>query len=153
MFTPRDIILEAFIDNLKAELRNDHPSAEASVMQALEEGVRIILTQLARSDALYTNFDSALTVGSVALRVAEGRQVAEGNVAPEDLLHFLLAALGLYLGFVRDLLPGDGLDEVDDGRGGRLAPPSGGDGRHAPAELQRPVPGLPAPALRGAPGD
>ena len=107
MFTPRDIVLEAFIDNLKVELRNDHPSVEAPVMLALEEGVRVILTQLARSDALYTNFDTALTVGSMALRVAEGRQVAEGDVAPEDLLHFLLAALGLYLGFVRDLLRGD----------------------------------------------
>ena len=88
MFTPRDIVLEAFIDNLKVELRNDHPSVEAPVMSALEEGVRVILTQLARSDALYTNFDTALTVGSMALRVAEGRQVAEGDVAPEDLLHF-----------------------------------------------------------------
>ncbi len=35
MFTPRDIVLEAFIDNLKVELRNDHPSVEAPVMLAL----------------------------------------------------------------------------------------------------------------------
>ena len=134
MFTPRDIVLEAFIDNLKVELRNDHPSVEAPVMLALEEGVRVILTQLARSDALYTNFDTALTVGSMALRVAEGRQVAEGDVAPEDLLHFLLAALGLYLGFVRDLLPGDGPEDVDDGLGGRLALPLGGtDGTLLPS--------------------
>ena len=134
MFTPRDIILEAFIDNLKAELKSDHPSVAPALVQALEDGVRIILTQLARSDALYTNFDTALTVGSVALRVAEGRQVAEGNVAPEDLLHFLLAALGLYLGFVRDLLPSDGLEEVDDGLGGRLAlPPGGTDGTLQPS--------------------
>ena len=103
-------------------------------MLALEEGVRVILTQLARSDALYTNFDTALTVGSMALRVAEGRQVAEGDVAPEDLLHFLLAALGLYLGFVRDLLPGDGLEDVDDGLGGRLSlPPGGTDGTLLPS--------------------
>lgn len=103
-------------------------------MVALEEGVRVILTQLARSDALYTNFDTALTVGSMALRVAEGRQVAEGDVAPEDLLHFLLAALGLYLGFVRDLLPGDGPEDVEDGIGGRLALPLGGtDGTLLPS--------------------
>ncbi|MFZ8913293.1 MAG: hypothetical protein ACO2YP_01690, partial [Pseudomonadales bacterium] len=68
MFTPRDIVLEAFIDNLKVELRHGHPSVETPVMLALEEGVRVILTQLARSDALYTNFDTALTVGSMALR-------------------------------------------------------------------------------------
>ena len=105
MFTPRDIVLEAFIDNLKVELRNDHPSVEAPVMLALEEGVRVILTQLARSDALYTNFDTALTVGSMALRVAEGRQVAEGDVA-RGPPPFFASGPGFVLGFRPGSAPG-----------------------------------------------
>lgn len=133
MFTPRDIVLEAFLANLEQEVARDHPAAPWEITQALEEGVRTILTQLARSDALFTNFDTALTFGSVALRVAEGRQVGEGDVAPEDLLHFILAALALYVGFVRDLLPGDGPETVDDGLGGRFTlPPGGTDGTLLP---------------------
>lgn len=121
MFKPSDFVIDAYLDRLDDELRRAHPEAATAVGHTLRRAGRLALTHTARTNALYTNVDGVLLTTEVALRIIEGRQIECFDVAADDWLHFVIAALCSFTGFARGVVPGDrGRDLVVGADGQRL---------------------------------
>ena len=107
MFKPSDIIIDEYLARLRAEFASAHPGVDRSYLDVLERAGRMSLHHVARSNALYTNLESALLISEVSLRIVEGRQIERFDVTPDDWLHFMLGALSTFVGFARGVVPGD----------------------------------------------
>lgn len=121
MFKPSDIVIDAYLERLDKEFRRLHPDAPPAAAATLRRAGRLALTHTARTNALYTNMDGCLLTVEVALRIIEGRQIERFDVSAEDWLHFVVAALCVFTGFARGVVPGDrGRDLVVGGNGERF---------------------------------
>lgn len=107
MFKPSDIVIDAYLDRLGDEFRRAHPEASSAAQTTLRRCGRLALTHTARTNALYTNIDGCLLTAEVALRIIEGRQIERFDVSADDWLHFMVAALCVFTGFARGVVPGD----------------------------------------------
>lgn len=121
MFKPSDIVIDAYLDRLRDEFQRAHPDATHAAQTSLRRCARLALTHTARTNSLYTNLDGCLLTAEVALRIIEGRQVEHFDVSANDWLHFMVAALCVFTGFARGVVPGDrGRDLVVDADGKRF---------------------------------
>ncbi len=80
---------------------------------------------IARSDALYHNFEHTLLVTTVGRDILRGRVLSQ-RIVPEDYTHLICACLMHDIGFVRGVLKGDTRTEfVIDQAGNRITLPRG----------------------------
>ena len=107
MFKPADIVIDAYLEWLAKEFKRAHPDVGIAELNTLERAGRLALTHTARTNALYTNLDGCLLTTEVAMRIIEGRQIERFDVSVSDWLHFIVASLCCFTGFVRGVLPGD----------------------------------------------
>jgi hypothetical protein len=70
-----------------------------------------ILMAIARSDAAYHNLEHTIQVALVGQEILQGKHRCEGNVTPDDWLHFLLALLCHDIGYIKGICQGDRPDE------------------------------------------
>lgn len=105
MFKPADTVIDAFMHRLRDEFAQAHPGASFEEGETLARAGRLALTHVSRSNALYTNLDSALLITEVALRILEGRQIERYDVTSRDWLDFVVAALSVFTGFARGVFP------------------------------------------------
>ncbi|NET50283.1 MAG: metal-dependent phosphohydrolase, partial [Merismopedia sp. SIO2A8] len=66
-----------------------------------------IIQQLGNSTALYHNAEHTILVVLAGQEILYGKQMSEGNVSPEDWLHYLLALLCHDVGFLRGICAQD----------------------------------------------
>lgn len=80
---------------------------------------------IARSDALYHNFEHTMLVTMVGRDIMRGR-VLKHRIVPEDYIHLICACLLHDIGFVRGILKGDTRTEfVVDEAGNKVSLPRG----------------------------
>jgi len=93
---------------------------------------------IARSDALYHNFEHTMLVTIVGRDILRGRQLTQ-IIEPEDYTHLICACLLHDIGFVRGVLSGDTLSEfVIDKDGHTVTLPRGAsDASLAPYHVDR----------------
>ncbi|MEE4300784.1 MAG: hypothetical protein V2J24_15200 [Pseudomonadales bacterium] len=107
MFKPSDIIIDEYLARLREAFVAAHPGVEQRHLHVLDRAGRMALHHVARTNALYTNLESALLISEVSLRIVEGRQIERFDVSPVDWLHFMLGSLSVFVGFARGVVPGD----------------------------------------------
>lgn len=115
MFKPSEVVISAYLDHLDARLLGLFPEAGERSRHTLRRAGRLLLGHTARTDALYTNLEGTLHRVEVLLCILEGRQQQQTDLAVQDWLHLVVAALAAYTGFARGSLPGDGEGEVSAG--------------------------------------
>ena len=67
---------------------------------------RTTIECIARSDALYHNYEHTMLVSMVGRDILRGRTLAQ-PIQPEDYVHLIVACLLHDIGFVRGVLSGD----------------------------------------------
>jgi hypothetical protein len=110
---------------LTRDFRRIFGSVHDDDAERLGSAARSTIECLARSDALYHNYEHTLQVTMVGCDILHGMMVSQ-RPEPEDYIHLIVACLLHDIGYVRGVLSGDTETEfVIDGSGGKITLPRG----------------------------
>src|SRR6267142_4429522 len=106
--------------------------------ERLGSAARATIECLARSDALYHNYEHTLQVTMVGCDILHGMMVSR-RIEPADYAHLIVACLLHDVGYVRGILSGDTETEfIVDAEGTKIALPRGAsDAALAPYHVDR----------------
>ncbi len=107
MFKPSDILIDAFVERVRADFVRVYGAREQERLHCLVWVARMALTRMTFTNALYTNLTMTMLTTQVATDILRGRVVARGDVSADDWLHFTSASLCYLVGFVRGSVKGD----------------------------------------------
>ena len=110
---------------LADDFREIFGPSHAELAERLGSLARSAIEAIAKSDALYHNFEHTMLVTSVGRDILRGRVLSE-RIEPADYLHLVCACLLHDIGFVRGILKGDTSSEfVVDESGRKVGLPRG----------------------------
>ena len=110
---------------LTRDFRRIFGSAHDDDAERLGSAARATIECLARSDALYHNYEHTLQVTMVGCDILHGMMVSQ-RIEPADYGHLIVACLLHDIGYVRGILSGDTETEfVIDDKGGKITLPRG----------------------------
>jgi hypothetical protein len=110
---------------LTKDFRRIFGSAHNDDAERLGSAARVTIECLARSDALYHNYEHTLQVTMVGRDILQGMIVSR-RIEPADYSHLIVACLLHDIGYVRGVLSGDTETEfVIDASGKKIALPRG----------------------------
>ncbi len=110
---------------LTKDFRRIFGPAHDDVAERLGSLARSTIECLARSDALYHNFEHTLQVTMVGRDILQGMTLSQ-RIEPEDYSHLIVACLLHDIGYMRGVLSGDTENEfVVDGNGKKVTLPRG----------------------------
>lgn len=110
---------------LTKDFRRIFGSAHDNVAERLGSAARSTIECLAKSDALYHNYEHTLQVTMVGRDILQGMMVSR-RIEPADYSHLIVACLLHDIGYVRGVLNGDTETEfVVDGNGRKITLPRG----------------------------
>src|SRR5215831_8652899 len=93
MFNPTQIVIEAFVSELKLTYERTYGLLEPSYPGVIEFVARLSLENIAGSDAAYHDINHTIMVTLVGQEILRGRHVSVGGVTPHDWLHFIVSLL------------------------------------------------------------
>src|ERR1700721_3416168 len=91
---------------LANDFREIFGSSQGDESERLGVLARTTIECIARSDALYHNYEHTMLVSMVGRDILRGRTLAH-TIQPEDYVHLIVACLLHDIGFVRGVLSGD----------------------------------------------
>src|ERR1700745_701904 len=137
-----DMIAAVAAKKLGKYLAKDFPelfgSSQNDEAERLGALARTTIECIARSDALYHNFEHTLLVTIVGRDILRGRTLSS-RIEPEDYVHLIVACLLHDIGFVRGVLSGDTKTEFVIDRSGKTVtlPRGASDASLAPYHVDR----------------
>jgi hypothetical protein len=108
MFNPTLIVIEAFINELRAMYERTYSTLEPNYPGIISFIAQLALETIATSDAAYHDVNHTILVTSVGQEILRGRHISIGGVTPRDWLHFIVSLLCHDIGYVRGICRGDG---------------------------------------------
>jgi hypothetical protein len=100
-------------------------STHAELTELIPSAARLALDCIGNSDALYHNVEHTMLVTLAGYDIMKGRALLKRTDA-SDFAHLILACLFHDIGYVRDILEGDGSDGyITDVKGGKTRLPRG----------------------------
>lgn len=121
MFNPTKLIINTCIEHLIAGYRQTYGSLKPDYADIIGRVGKIVLENIAYSDALYHNVEHTVLVTLVGQEILWGKYIREGNVSCSDWLHFTISLLCHDIGYLKGVCRGDrakervyatGLDDV-----------------------------------------
>lgn len=107
MFNPTQIVIEAFVSELRAMYERTYGTLEPSYPGIISFVARLALENIATSDAAYHDVNHTIMVTLVGQEILRGRHVRVGGVSPREWLHFIVSLLCHDIGYVRGICRGD----------------------------------------------
>lgn len=100
-------VIQSFVGELKHAYQQTYSLTEPQYANLLEWTGRLVLENIANSDALYHNVDHTIMVAMVGQAILKGKHLREGGIKPSDWLHFMMAVLCHDIGYVRGVCLAD----------------------------------------------
>src|SRR3974390_1391004 len=107
MFNPTQIVIQAFVGELKDKYSQIYGVLEPAYPDIIGFVGRLALENIADSDAAYHDMNHTIIVTSVGQEILLGKHTSEGGVTPRDWLHFMISLLCHDIGYVRGVCRGD----------------------------------------------
>jgi hypothetical protein len=107
MFNPTQIVIQAFVDELKDKYHQIYGVLEPAYPDIIGFVGRLALENIANSDAAYHDMGHTIMVASVGQEILLGKHTSEGGVTPHAWLHFMISLLCHDIGYVRGVCRGD----------------------------------------------
>ena len=107
MFNPTQIVIQAFVEQLKDKYRLIYGVLEPANPDIISFVGRLALENIANSDAPYHDMNHTIMVTLVGQEILLGKHTCEGGVTPRDWLHFVISLLCHDIGYVRGVCRGD----------------------------------------------
>ena len=98
---------EIFIDKLEQKRQETFPESPPDYIDIISDAVFTSLNLISRSDALYHDVEHTCLVTLCGLEIFAGKKILEGELKPEDWLHYTIALLFHDVGYIKNILPGD----------------------------------------------
>ncbi len=108
MFNPQRLVIDQFVRELQDVYRQMYGDLEPQFANVAAWTGRVVLENIANSDALYHNVEHTIMVTQVGQSILKGKHLVEGGVFPADWLHFTIALLCHDIGYVRGICRADG---------------------------------------------
>jgi hypothetical protein len=108
MFNPTQIVIEAFVNELRLMYERTYTTLEPSYPGIISFVAQLALETIATSDAAYHDINHTIMVTLVGQEILRGRHISVGSVTPRDWLHFIVSLLCHDIGYVRGICRGDG---------------------------------------------
>jgi len=103
MFNPTQIIIEAFVGELREMYERTYGVLEPSFPGIISFVARLALENIATSDAAYHDVNHTIMVTLVGQEILRGKHVRVGGVSPREWLHFIVSLLCHDIGYVRGI--------------------------------------------------
>lgn len=107
MFNPTQIVIQAFVDELKEKYHLIYGDLEPAFPGVIGFVGRLALENIANSDAAYHDVSHTIMVTLVGQEILIGKHTSEGGVTPHAWLHFMISLLCHDIGYVRGICRGD----------------------------------------------
>lgn len=101
MFNPTQILLEAFLVDLKTKYQQMFCGSKTGYTDTILWVARIALETIANSDAPYHDVEHTILVTLVGQEILSGKMMRVGGVSEKDWLHFIVSLLCHDIGYVR----------------------------------------------------
>ncbi len=139
MFNPTQLVIDAFIEQLKESYLRTYGILEPHFPNMIAFMGRMALENIANSDAPYHDVTHTVMVASVGQEILRGKHLREGRVAPRDWLHFTIALVCHDIGYVRGVCRGDRESHyvINDADQTVFLPPGSTDASMAPHRVNR----------------
>jgi hypothetical protein len=115
MFSTYSLVIERFVEELQNAYRQTYSQMTPQVGNIVAWVGRLVLENIANSDALYHNVEHTIMVALVGQAILKGKHLCEGGVTPNDWLHYMMAVLCHDIGYVK------GACRADDRQANRFA--------------------------------
>jgi len=93
MFNPTQIVIAAFIRELRAMYGRTYGALEPGYPGVVSFVAQLALENIATSDAAYHDVHHTIMVTLVGQEILRGRHISVGGVTPRDWLHFIISLL------------------------------------------------------------
>ncbi len=108
MFNPTQIVIEAFVGELRLMYERTYGRLEPSYPDIIGFVARLSLENIANSDAAYHDINHTIMVTLVGQEILRGRHISVGGITPRAWLNFIVSLLCHDIGYVRGICRGDG---------------------------------------------
>jgi hypothetical protein len=107
MFSPVDLVIDAYCEELKAAYYKLYGILEPEYPNIIAFCGRMALENIANSDAAYHDTFHTIVVTDVGQQILRGKHISVGGVSPDDWLHFVVSLLCHDIGYVRGVCRDD----------------------------------------------
>jgi len=107
MLNFQKLTIEHFVEELQTTYSQTYGDMEPHFANIIAWSGRLVLENIANSDALYHNLYHTVMVTLAGQTILEGKQLHEGGVTPKDWLHTTLAFLHHDIGYVKGVCRND----------------------------------------------
>ncbi len=111
MFNATKILIEAFVEQLKAGYHYTYGGLKPDYADIIAWAGSMALENIANSDALYHNIEHTIFVSLVGQEILRGKHIREGGVSSDDWLHFIISLLCHDIGYVKGVCRQDRLKQ------------------------------------------
>jgi len=111
MFNLQDVMISTCIEYLKFTYRKVYSNLKPDYVETLGSIANLALENILHTDALYHNIEHTILVALTGQEILRGKYLLEGNVSPEDWLHFLISLLCHDVGFIKGVCQQDQVTE------------------------------------------
>jgi hypothetical protein len=126
MFNPTQIVITAFIRELREMYDRTYGTLEPGFPGVIGFVAQLALENIATSDAPYHDVSHTVMVTLVGQEILRGRHISVGGISPRDWLAFIVSLLCHDIGYVRGICQGDENGRyVSNLAGDRVAVPEG----------------------------
>eukprot|EP01124_Arcella_intermedia_P030457 TRINITY_DN6677_c0_g1_i1.p1 TRINITY_DN6677_c0_g1~~TRINITY_DN6677_c0_g1_i1.p1 ORF type:complete len:289 (-),score=64.69 TRINITY_DN6677_c0_g1_i1:82-948(-) len=112
-FSPTSVVIQAFIDNLKASYTKTFGSLNSNYGDIIQWAGTMALEIISGSDALYHNLEHTIHVTMVGQQILIGKQLTQGGITPEIWLNFIISLLCHDIGYVKGICKADNLANLE----------------------------------------
>lgn len=117
MLNLQRIVIERFVTELQQAYLQTYSVLEPQYGNMIEWAGYLALENIANSNALYHNVDHTIMVTVVGQAILKGKHLADGGIAPQDWVHFIMALLCHDIGYVKGICKADRKDRIATGIG------------------------------------
>ena len=96
-------VKEIFIDKLEQKRQETFPESPPDYIDIISDAVFTSLNLISRSDALYHDVEHTCLVTLCGLEIFAGKKILEGELKPEDWLHYTIALLFHDVGYIKNI--------------------------------------------------
>jgi hypothetical protein len=107
MFNPTQIIIIAFVRELREMYDRSYGTLEPGFPGVIGFVAQLALENIATSNAPYHDVNHTIMVTLVGQEILRGRHIIAGGVSPRDWLHFIISLLCHDIGYVRGICRAD----------------------------------------------
>ena len=107
MLNLQKLAIDLCVEELRKAYERTYSKMEEQLGNIITWSGRLVLENIANSDALYHNVEHTVMVTLAGQSIIEGKHLLEGGVAPRDWVHFMMAVLCHDIGYVRGICSGD----------------------------------------------